>query len=256
MINFATLHYRSADWIDLQLDYIARHTTEAYRVWACLDQIPADYSDRFHYSEDKGAGIAEEYDYLAGLICEDEEAADDDWIVFLHGDTIPIADWVGEVREAMERDGTEMVGIRRDENLGEPHPHACFTVCTVGLWRRLGTTWKSGPKWEGSNGKQVTDLGAQLWRALEDGGVPWSPLLRSNEKDLHPLWFGIYGGIVYHHGAGFRLPISRIDSEPSERLIRPLQLLLRYRIARWNQFRSRLYYRKLTTGREFFRELQ
>jgi len=34
-------------------------------------------------------------------------------------------------------------------------------------------------------------------------------LLRSNRIDLHPILFALYGGIVYHHGSGFRGPLSR-----------------------------------------------
>ena len=30
------------------------------------------------------------------------------------------------------------------------------------------------------------------------------PLLRSNRRDLDPVYFALYGDIVYHHGAGFR----------------------------------------------------
>jgi len=36
-------------------------------------------------------------------------------------------------------------------------------------------------------------------------------MLRSNKKNLHPVMFGIYEDIIYHHGAGFRFPTSRID---------------------------------------------
>ena len=48
-------------------------------------------------------------------------------------------------------------------------------------------------------------------RALERSGDSWTPLLRSNRVNLHPLWFGIYGKIVYHHGAGFRWAVGRVD---------------------------------------------
>ena len=36
-------------------------------------------------------------------------------------------------------------------------------------------------------------------------------MLRSNRRNLHPLWFGLYEDLIYHHGAGFRPPLSRAD---------------------------------------------
>jgi hypothetical protein len=36
-------------------------------------------------------------------------------------------------------------------------------------------------------------------------------MLRSNKRDLHPLWFGVYENLVNHHGAGFRKPAMRTD---------------------------------------------
>ncbi len=57
----------------------------------------------------------------------------------------------------------------------------------------------------------MTDVGGNLLKILNDGGYQWYPLLRSNTTNLHPLWFGIYADIVYHHGAGFRDPECRID---------------------------------------------
>ncbi len=33
-------------------------------------------------------------------------------------------------------------------------------------------------------------------------------MLRSNTVDIDPLWFGIYGDAVYHHGAGSRPMVS------------------------------------------------
>jgi hypothetical protein len=48
-------------------------------------------------------------------------------------------------------------------------------------------------------------------QGLEAAGVPWCPLTRSNTHDLHPLWFGVYGHYIYHHGAGSRPKWSVLD---------------------------------------------
>jgi hypothetical protein len=77
-------------------------------------------------------------------------------------------------------------------------------VTTVGTWRALRGDWSGGPVWPGGQGWEVTDVGSLLMRKLELAGMPWVQVLRSNKRDLDPLYFAVYGDIVYHHGAGFR----------------------------------------------------
>ena len=43
-------------------------------------------------------------------------------------------------------------------------------------------------------------------------------MLRTNTKDIHPVFFGVYGDIAYHHGCGFRVPRTyrdRVDAKES-----------------------------------------
>ena len=49
-----------------------------------------------------------------------------------------------------------------------------------------------------------------LLRQLEEHNIDWLPLLRSNTRNPDPLWFGVYGHRIYHHGAGFRDRDSRL----------------------------------------------
>ena len=68
-----------------------------------------------------------------------------------------------------------------------------------------------GHRWKTSEGQSISDVGGNLLGILNKHGVTWHPMLRSNMRDLHPLWFGIYDNLIYHHGAGFREPLSRRD---------------------------------------------
>ena len=54
---------------------------------------------------------------------------------------------------------------------------------------------------------------------LKDHNINWLELLRSNHKNLHPVFFGIYGDIFYHHGAGFRPNTSRFDRLKAEKMV-------------------------------------
>jgi hypothetical protein len=50
----------------------------------------------------------------------------------------------------------------------------------------------------------TSDVGGNLLRSLELSETPWVQVLRSNHHELDPLYYGIYGETIYHHGAGFR----------------------------------------------------
>jgi hypothetical protein len=73
-----------------------------------------------------------------------------------------------------------------------------------------------------ARGEQVTDVGGNLLHRLRDLGVDWLPLLRTNTTNLHPLWYGVYDHRVYHHGAGFRNQVARIDRRAHRHLYRSL----------------------------------
>lgn len=62
-----------------------------------------------------------------------------------------------------------------------------------------------------SAGHPTTDVGGNLLHQLSDRGVAWQPLLRTNTHNPNALWFGVYDHRIYHHGAGFRPRVSRVD---------------------------------------------
>ena len=104
-----------------------------------------------------------------------------------------------------------LIAIRRTENIGDIQPHPSFCLTTIEFWKFINGDWNSGYKWLNVYGELVTDVGGNLLRALEQKGIEWYPMLRSNKRNLHPLFFGIYEDLIYHHGAGYRNPLSRTD---------------------------------------------
>jgi hypothetical protein len=105
------------------------------------------------------------------------------------------------------------VAVRRDENLGDVQPHPSFCATRAATWADLGGDWSNGASWTNAKGHEISDVGGNLRWQLEAAGLEWTPLLRSNRRNLHPIWFALYADIVYHHGAGFRRMISRHDRE-------------------------------------------
>ena len=132
----------------------------------------------------------------------------------MHGDTIPIADWVA-IRSANMLAGPaarrdtprrERSASRNHTGVSPPRP--------FGFWREIGGTWERGPAWTGSDG--LAKSTRHRCRALAHPGGAWDCLgHRSSGRTratFIQLWFGVYGGIVYHHGAAFRKPLSRLDA--------------------------------------------
>ncbi len=208
MIHIATVHFQTSKWIDVQLGRLARHIREPYRVYACLNAIPEQPAGGFYFRSDKEGTHPGKLNHLAATIVS--EAQSDDLLIFLDGDAFPISDGlIPFIRENIERH--RLLAVRRDENNGDIQPHPSFCATTAGFWKQIGGDWEAGYCWKNAGGEEVTDSGGNLLKILQDLEIDWLPLLRTNTKNLHPVWFGVYAGRVYHHGAGFRSPLSRFD---------------------------------------------
>ncbi len=212
MIHVVTVHWRDERWIEPQLRFLDRFAGE-HRVYAALNGIDAAPGERFRFAADLEGSHPEKLNALAEIAGDD--AGPDDLLLFLDGDAFPIAplgpDGLG---------GFPLAAVRRDENLGDRQPHPCFCLTTIGFWSEIGGDWRRGHTWTSETGDEVTDVGGNLLGILEAAGVAWRPLLRSNRTDLDPLWFGIYGDLAYHHGAGFRPPLARRTDLPGREAVR------------------------------------
>lgn len=211
-MHVATVHWRDDRWVEPQLRHLRQHLPE-HRTWAAVDGIPDSVAAGFDVALELEGSHPEKLNALADLVAAD--AAPEDLLLFIDGDAFPIA----PLDERLLA-GLPLAAVRRDENLGDPQPHPCCCLTTVGYWREIGGDWRRGHEWVNSAGESVTDTGGNLLGTLEARGDAWRPLLRSNTIDLHPLWFGIYADVVYHHGAGFRTRRSRVTSAPLRAIAR------------------------------------
>jgi hypothetical protein len=201
LVHIATVHWRSDRWIDVQLRYLKGNVDEPYKVYAWLDRELRGRASEFFYATDVPVERHElKLTLLGDLVAH---AADpDEVIVFLDGDAFPVAPMMPFLRSKLER--YPLVAVRRDENNGDRQPHPSFCATTAGFWRELPGDWRRGRTWINPQGKEVTDVGGNLLGLLEDAGVEWYPMLRTNKVNPHPLQFGVYENLVYHHGGGFR----------------------------------------------------
>lgn len=267
MIYVVTVHHHSDRWIDVQRRYLDRHIHEPFQVWANL----AGVEDRQTAVERMFPAVGPHAGKLNLIAAEVVAvAAPDDLLMFLDGDAFPIADPMPVLREALSR--VDLVAVRRDENLSDPQPHPCFAVTSARTWRAICGDWSSGHPWpsrRAHRSQMASDVGGNLLRLLELHGRSWQALLRSNRTNPHPLWYGVYGDVVYHHGAGFRSALSRWDLQTEPRALRashrrylgaPLRPLNSLRRARWRrrvasrQIReSNEIYEAIRTDYEFYR---
>jgi hypothetical protein len=202
MFHVVTVHWRSPDWIEPQLRNLGRYLPADTRVYASLNGIDEEFRSRFAFAADLSGTHPEKLNALADIVSA--QAAPDDHLVFIDGDAFPIAPVTPGLLA-----GTPLAAVRRDENLGDPQPHPCFCVTTVGFWNEIGGDWRAGYTWTNQLGYRTSDTGGNLLGILREREIAWQPLLRTNGVDVHPIWFGIYGNVAYHHGAGFRGRVAR-----------------------------------------------
>ncbi len=208
MINIVTVHWQTPKWIEVQLSYLERHLEGEFRVFASLNGITdLELRDRFYYSDDLEGSHEEKLNALAAVVIERSDPTD--ILMFIDGDAFPVRSLDAWMHDTLRT--YPLAAVRRDENLGDRQPHPCFCVTTVDFWRRIDGDWRRGGTWINSVGREVTDPGGNLLHRLEELNQDWLPLVRTNTNNPHPLWFAVYGHLVYHHGAGFRTMFSRTD---------------------------------------------
>jgi hypothetical protein len=209
MIYVLTVHWRSPQWIVPQLDYLRRYIRSPYRVFAVLNGIDdVELWRHFDYTDDVPGTHGAKLNMLARVVSG--QADPDDIIIFLDSDAFPVRpldDWLHRTLAAHP-----LVAIQRCENFGDLRPHPSFCATTVGLWNKINGDWDR-EAWTTPSGAVLVDAGTRVLRSLEEAQIPWLPLTRSNTYDAHPLWFGVYGHYLYHHGAGSRPKWSVLDDK-------------------------------------------
>ncbi len=245
MLYVATVHFQSPRWIEIQTRYLREHIAADMEIWSSLQDIDPSQGVRFDRVLDQRGSHAGKLNHLAMEIAE--VASEEDLLMFLDGDAFPIADPMPLISQGLSR--APLLAVRRAENGDEPQPHPCFCVTTVGQWRKLPGDWTAGATWRGAGGKRTSDVGGNLLRRLELTGTPWEQVLRTNAGRVDPLYFGIYGDAIYHHGAGFRTgelsPAHRALAPrplpaPRSALLRlPLRVANRARWVRWERATER-----------------
>ncbi len=137
-------------------------------------------------------------DYLARKV-----PSDFDYIVTLDNDSFPVrGDWLETLVGECEQ-GAALAGVYRDEMAPEiaPFIHVSGLCVRPGELRALGVSFGEGARPEVEHNQ---DVGQRITYELTRRGRAIAPLRRSNAFNYHFLLGGLYGDVIYHHGAGSR----------------------------------------------------
>jgi hypothetical protein len=129
-------------------------------------------------------------------------------VVTLDTDCFPVRNgWLENLLGRLAR-GAWIAGVWRDEMAPRIRPYVHPSCCAA----RLETLRRLGVEFTRKGGGQ--DVGQRLTQAVLAAGGRLSGLRRSNAWNPHFLLAGIYGDLVYHHGAGSRYASFWTSDEP------------------------------------------
>ena len=144
-------------------------------------------------------------------------------ICTLDVDSFPISsDWLSAPLAALEK-GSSLVGILRRENGDFAAPHPSFMLFPTAFLTEYRPTFsplannQAAIAFSDRTGQRL-DTGAGYALVLDRYQLPWTKMLRSNVRDLHPLLGGIYDGRIFHFGGGNRDKVFTVDVREARRM--------------------------------------
>jgi len=225
MIQIITVHHETDDFMNLQAAFLKTYTKNPYTVHCGMGGIPEEvrgYAENFNSHTFKlvttipgvpdGIGKRHWYrlNYLFHQMLEFDDYDDTDILIFLDSDAFPVvAGWDEKIKEYLQ--DHQAAAIHRIENIEprlkekyKPYPHPCFFATTVKFWRENNLGWGIKPP-------EVEGTGPLLKIFFDENGHKMKQLLRTNCFNLHPLFYGVYDDMIYHHGCGNRIVYDSID---------------------------------------------
>jgi len=204
MIHVITVHFKTDEWIDVQLMQIGRHISD-YKVWTYFDGFDhLPYEDKFHFCKQYATKCNIGYldhikklNSLTNVVLNDKKTKDTDILIWLDSDSFPIRNLNDYINEKLLK--YPLIAVNRRENDGDVIPHPSFTCTSVSFWKKHKLNWDAFP-----GEKILQDPGGKLYKVLLEKNIEWYKLFRTNSLTKHQVFFTIYDDLIYHHGAGSR----------------------------------------------------
>ena len=218
MLHILTIHF-SDRWTDIQKRELARFISEPYKVYSILGDGVKRGTTTVNYEKNKhkfdgaipGAGHwTESMGKLIDYVLKNFKIKPTDKILLLDSDAFPIA----PISDFLDEKLKEYPFVSAQEPMHEwnrnplykiPHPMFMLFKAKYIIKGDLLYYIRNIIKYKNSNWWG----GVIKW--LNVHGYEYYPLVRSNKVDLHPLYYGIYDDLLYHHWAGSRNMITAPD---------------------------------------------
>jgi hypothetical protein len=205
MIHILTIHFKDK-WVDIQKKQLEKFIDEDYKVYTRLGENYKKHKDKFDGAVNGKGHWTESMGVLLDFIHKNAKV--DDKVLLLDSDAFPIAPVTQFLNEKLEE--YPFVSCQEPEHEIDntrkiPHPMFMLFKAKHILEGDL----------EGYLNKIIDDGTGTWWdgviRWLKINNYEYYPIERSNVTNLHPLYFGIYGDVIYHHWAGSRKMVTRPD---------------------------------------------
>ena len=212
MLRILTVHYRDSFWLRQQMEHLKRNVQIPYELYAFVHGVEGSLSKKMLFVSQEpiavgspSASHAMKLNILADIAVH--EGHQDDVLWFLDSDAFPILPIEEGFFDVLEE--SDFVSVADERLRVRVHPCCAFTKSAC--WQEIRGDWKPGV------GEDLDvalgDTGARIPDALLRAGKSWKKIERINSVTVDPLWFAVFQGGVYHHGAGSRRSKSLTDNE-------------------------------------------
>ena len=181
-IHIITIHYKSTNWLDLQLKKINKHF-ENFKIYTIYNKMDmSNHENQFNYCKwgrvrNKGVnfdGIPlrswnhwTKLDNLTNMVVNDDDTNDDDILIWLDCDAFPVAD-VNDFIDSKLKE-FEFFAINRKEMNNSVIPHPSFAGCKVKLWKKFNLSWEGIP--HAPLGEETHDTGGKMYAILQKNNI-------------------------------------------------------------------------------------
>ena len=224
MIHIFSLHFKDDKWADIQLRSIKHYVKVPYKTYAVYSHMSKDIYDKrktqydYFLNKEEGLHVHKGGNYhltdghrdIIPLIKKHSQPGD----IFLRldSDAFIIDDIDDKFIDLVNKH--KFIAVHEpqhewDINHKTPHP-SLWAFPTDFLNTNLSKAMST------LNEDKHSNWWGGVVKWIEQNNINWYSLERSNKISLHPLYYAIYGNLVYHHWAGSRNMITRPDRKISK----------------------------------------
>jgi len=206
MIHILTIHYNDR-WVDLQLEKFAQYIKQPYNVYTILGNNYEEHKNKFHYAIE---GQMKHYDALDTLrkYLLTQNIDPDDIVIVIDSDAFPVC----TIDDYLENKLSEYQFLainepRHNYSAVPEQPFECFYAFRYKFF-------ETGFDFHYEVGIHSNWIDWMIpW--FQRQKIDWYRMNRSNKKNLHDLYYGVYDNMIFHSWCG------SFESRGNSRITRP-----------------------------------